>query len=376
MNPIERWFAESVASLPWIPSWLISLMIFLAAFGLALLVHRVAYEIMTRLVAGMDLFWRSLVSRTFGPARFTVITLALAFAASIAPLSDSQTNVIRHVLLLCFIALVAWIAKTALHIWTTVYLRRFKLDAEDNLLARKHVTQTRILRRVCEILIVVVAFSAVLMTFDGVRQYGVSLLASAGAAGLVAGLALQPFLKNVFAGIQLAVTQPIRIDDALLVEGEWGNVEEITSTYVVIRLWDWRRLILPLSYFIEKPFQNWTRENAALIGTVMLYLDYEAPVEEIRSKVQEIALNSKLWDGKVANVQVTDFRQSTMEVRILVSAGSSPRAFDLRCEVREKLIGFLQRDYPQSLPRLRAEPTPPVNTPLSVALLRAAGAAR
>lgn len=375
MNPIERWFTESIRSLPWIPSWFISLIIFLAAFWLALLVHRIAYEIMTRLVAGMDLFWRSLVSRTFGPARFTVITLALAFAASVAPLSDAQAGIIRHVLLLLFIALVAWIARTALHIWTTVYLRRFKLDAEDNLLARKHVTQTRILKRVCEILILLVAFSVVLMTFDGVRQYGVSLLASAGAAGLVVGLALQPVLKNIFAGIQLAVTQPIRIDDALLVEGEWGNVEEITSTYVVVRLWDWRRLILPLSYFIEKPFQNWTRDNAALIGTVMLYLDYQAPVEVIRAKVQEIALQSRLWDGKVVNVQVTDFRQSTMEVRILVSAGSSPRAFDLRCEVREKLIGFLQREYPQSLPRLRAEPSPPVNAPLSVSLVRAGAAA-
>lgn len=375
MNPIERWFTESIRSLPWIPSWFISLIIFLAAFWLALLTHRLAFEIMTRLVAGMDLFWRSLVSRTFGPARFTVITLALAFAASVAPLSQGQTEFIRHVLLLCFIALVAWIARTALHIWTTVYLRRFKLDAEDNLLARKHVTQTRILKRVCEILILLVAFSIVLMTFDGVRQYGVSLLASAGAAGLVVGLALQPLLKNIFAGIQLAVTQPIRIDDALLVEGEWGNVEEITSTYVVVRLWDWRRLILPLSYFIEKPFQNWTRENAELIGTVMLYLDYQAPVEVIRAKVQEIALQSRLWDGKVVNVQVTDFRRSTMEVRVLVSAGSSPRAFDLRCEVREKLIGFLQREYPQSLPRLRAEPSPPVNAPLPVALVRAGAAA-
>lgn len=376
MNPPERWFAESVASLPWVPSWFISLIVFSAAFCLALLIHRIAYEVMTRLAAGMDLFWRSLVSRTFGPARFTVITLALAFAASIAPLSDEQAGIIRHVLLLFFIALVAWIAKTVLHIWTTVYLRRFKLDAEDNLLARKHVTQSRILQRVCEIVIVVVSVSAVLMTFDGVRQYGVSLLASAGAAGLVVGLALQPVLKNIFAGIQLAVTQPIRIDDALLVEGEWGNVEEITSTYVVIRLWDWRRLILPLSYFMEKPFQNWTRDNAALIGTVMLYLDYRAPVEVIRSKVQEIALQSPLWDGKVVNVQVTDFRQSTMEVRVLVSAGSSPRAFDLRCEVREKLIGFLQREYPDALPRLRAEPSPPVNAPFPVSLVRPEDAAK
>jgi small-conductance mechanosensitive channel len=369
MNTVPQWLIESIGFLP---PWLTSTLIFGLATAAALIAHRVAFAVVTRLVAGMDLFWRSLVSRTHGPTRFAMITVALAFAASVSPLTEGQAALIRAILLLCFIALTGWIAKTALHIWTTVYLRRFKLDAEDNLLARKHVTQTRILRRVGDFMIVIVGVSAMLMTFDGVRQYGVSLLASAGAAGLVVGLALQPVLKNVFAGIQLAVTQPIRIDDALLVEGEWGHVEEITSTYVVVRLWDWRRLILPLSYFIEKPFQNWTRDNAALIGTVMLYLDYETPIEAVRTKVEEIAAASKLWDRRVVNVQVTDFRQSTMEVRILVSAGTSPRAFDLRCEVREQLIAFLQREHPRSLPRIRAEqPHPSMNAPLPVALVRA-----
>ncbi|WID96309.1 mechanosensitive ion channel [Bosea vestrisii] len=349
------------ARLTWLPTWSISLALFALAFVLALTIHRIAYEIMTRIVASWDLFWRSLVSRTYGPARFTVITLALSFAASIAPLSQTQATLIRHALLICFVALVAWLAKTALHIWTTVYLRRFKLDAEDNLLARKHVTQTRILRRIAEIMVVVVAVAAMLMTFDGVRQYGVSLLASAGAAGLVVGLALQPMLKNVFAGIQLAVTQPIRIDDAVLIEGEWGNVEEITSTYVVIRLWDWRRMILPLSYFIEKPFQNWTRDDAALIGTVMIYLDYATPIAAVRCKVEEIAAASRLWDRRVVNVQVTDFKQSTMEVRILISAGTSPRVFDLRCEMREQIVAFLQREYPHALPRIRAEQLQPAH---------------
>ncbi|POR51320.1 small-conductance mechanosensitive channel [Bosea psychrotolerans] len=373
MNQAAPWSqAATWLSMPLslLPPWLISLGAFALAVALALLAHRTAFAIVTRLVSGMDLFWRSLVSRTHGPTRFAVITVALGFAASVSPLSEGQAVLIRQVLLVCFVALVGWIAKTALHVWTTVYLRRFKLDADDNLLARKHVTQTRILQRVGDIAIVIVALSAALMTFDGVRQYGVSLLASAGAAGIVVGLALQPVLKNIFAGIQLAVTQPIRIDDALLVEGEWGNVEEITSTYVVMRLWDWRRMILPLSYFIEKPFQNWTRDNAALIGTVMLYLDYETPIDVLRAKVEEIANGSKLWDRRVVNVQVTDFRQSTMEVRILVSAGTSPRAFDLRCEVREKLIAFLQREHPRSLPRLRAEtrssePTGPANAAIA-----------
>ena len=193
------------------------------------------------------------------------------------------------------------------------------------------------------------------MTFQPVRQYGVSLLASAGAAGIVAGLALQPVLKNLFAGIQLAVTQPIRIDDALIVEGEWGNVEEITSTYVVLKIWDWRRLILPLSYFIEHPFQNWTRESASLIGSVLVYVDYSVPVQAVREEAERIAAASPLWDRQVINVAVTDFKEQTMEIRILASASNAGRTFDLRCEIREKIIAFIQREYPHALPRLRAD---------------------
>ncbi len=341
--------------LGFLPNWLISLVLFALAVALGILVHRVAFAIVTRVVSRMDLFWRSLVSRTHGPTRFAVVILALGFAARVAPLTQDQAELLKQALLIGFIVLLGWIAKTALHIWTTVYLRRFKLDADDNLLARKHVTQTRILRRVVELIILILTIASVLMSFDGVRQYGVSLLASAGAAGIVAGLALQPLLKNIFAGIQLAVTQPIRLDDALLVEGEWGNVEEITSTYVVLRLWDWRRLIVPLSYFIEKPFQNWTREESALIGTVMIYLDYRAPVATIRDKVAELAKATPLWDGRVLAVQVTDFRQNTMELRILASARTSPRVFDLRCELREQLVDFLQRHHPEALPVVRAE---------------------
>ncbi|MCO6187791.1 mechanosensitive ion channel family protein [Rhizobium sp. L1K21] len=180
-------------------------------------------------------------------------------------------------------------------------------------------------------------------------------MASAGAAGLVAGLALQPVLKNLFAGVQLAITQPIRIDDALLVEGEWGRVEEITSTYVVIKIWDWRRLILPLSYFIENPFQNWTRETASLIGSVYIYTDFTVPVQVVREKAEDIAAASPLWDRDVINVAVTDFRERVMEIRVLVSARNSGDAFTLRCDIREHLIHFLQENYPQALPRTRAE---------------------
>jgi small-conductance mechanosensitive channel len=338
-----------------VPDWLLSMAVLIAAILLGYLIHRLVFRFLTRVSSGRDLFWRSLVSRNRRPMRLAIIVWLLTPAVTLAPLTDRQADFIRHLLLLAFIALVGWVARTALHIWLTVYLRRFKLDAEDNLLARKHVTQSRILERVAAMLIVAFTVSAALMSFPAVRQYGVSLLASAGVAGIVLGLALQPLLKNLFAGIQLAITQPIRIDDALIVEGEWGKVEEITSTYVVVKLWDWRRLILPLGYFIEQPFQNWTREGAALIGTVMIYLDYTVPVAAIRRKVEEIAANSPLWDGQVVNVAVTDFRENVAEIRILVSAADGGRTFDLRCEVREKLIDYIQREYPQALPKVRAQ---------------------
>jgi small-conductance mechanosensitive channel len=347
--------ARAQSEIIWLPDWVIGLAVLVGMVAAGLIVYRLLYNLLARLVASRDLFWRSLVSRTERPARFAIVVAALFLGAVIAPLTVGQANVVHHLLLICLIAVLAWMAETAIHIWTTVYLRRFKLDAEDNLLARKHVTQSRILQRIASFLIGVIAVAAALMTFDAVRQYGISLLASAGAAGVVAGLALQPVLKNLFAGIQLAITQPIRMDDALLVEGEWGKVEEITSTYVVVRIWDWRRLILPLSYFIEKPFQNWTRESASLIGTVMIYLDYGVPVSTIRNKVEEIAAASKLWDRQVVNVAVTDFKERTMEIRILVSASNSGRTFDLRCEVREKLIDFIQREYPDALPLTRFE---------------------
>jgi len=345
------------AFIRWTPNPILSILILLLAFVLGLLLHKIVYRILSRLTENRDLFLRSLVQRTRRPLRLAILTWTLSLGVVLAPLNSEQESLLRHILVLCFIVVLGWMARTALHIWTTVYLRRFKLDAEDNLLARKHVTQSRIMERVAATAIVAFTLSAALMTFPAVRQYGVSLLASAGVAGIVLGLALQPVLKNLLAGIQLAITQPIRIDDALIVEGEWGNVEEITSTYVVVKLWDWRRMVLPLSYFIEKPFQNWTREGSSLIGSVMIYLDYTVPVAAIRQKVEEIAAASPLWDKQVAGVQVTDFRETVMEVRILVSASNAGRAFDLRCEVREKLIDFIQRDYPRALPRVRAEGT-------------------
>ena len=246
-----------------------------------------------------------------------------------------------------------------LDVSSAIYLRRFDLGAEDNLLARKHVTQVRVLRRTLSTLIVLITVAAALMTFDSVRQFGIGLFASAGIAGIVVGLAARPVLSNLLAGVQIAVTQPIRIDDSVVVENESGRIEDITSTYVVVKLWDLRRLIVPLSYFIERPFQNWTRDSSTMHGTVFVYADHSVPVERVREQVAAIVANSKNWDGDVAKVQVTDAKESSIELRVLLSARDSGALFELRCEVREGLIAFLQRECPDALPRQRQEVVEP-----------------
>jgi small-conductance mechanosensitive channel len=277
----------------------------------------------------------------------------MVIAIPATPIGSDMAEWPARLLLIAVIALIGWPAITAFTIAADLYLQQFWLDVEDNLLARKHVTQVRVLLHAAGVLVAIVTIGAALMTFEPVQQYGVSLFVSAGVAGIVADLAARLVLSNLFAGVQHAMTQPIRIDDAVIVENEWGTIEEITSTYVVVRLWDWRRMIVPLSYFIEKPFQNWTREGSAPIGSALLYVDYRAPVKVIRDKLADIVKASKNRDGKVVNLQVTDAKDSTIELRCLMSARTSGQAFDLRCEVREQLIYFLQNHHSEALPRQR-----------------------
>lgn len=348
---------QFVASLrvSWLPDWAISVAVIFALMLVAWWLRALVFNLLTRAVSEQSLLRRSLLSRMEGPSRLAAIMLAVALGVTIAPLSDEPAGLVRQVMVVGIIVLIGWFFLTALHVWMVLYLRRFKLDTDDNLMARKHVTQSRILERIAKVLIVIVTLAVALMTIESVRQYGVSLLASAGAASLVVGLALQPMLRNLIAGVQLAMTQPIRIDDALLVEGEMGHVEEITSSYVVVRLWDWRRLIVPLNYFMEQPFQNWTREGSALIGTVFLYVDFTVPVAELRRHFEELVRASRFWDGRVQALQVTDVKENTIEIRMVASASNSGRAFDLRCEIREKMVAFVQQRYPEALPRVRAD---------------------
>ena len=340
----------------WLPEWA-AVAIVIGAFALAgWLAHRIIFSLARLIVRKRDLFWRGVVERARLKLRILVLIIALAIGVTVSPMDPEPSETIRQVLLFGFVLTLGWLVAGAVDMWTVVYMRRFNIAAPDNLVARKHVTQARILQKVARVLIAMVTIGLALMTIGGFRQWGVSLLASAGVVGIIAGLALQPVLTNLLAGIQIAMTQPIRIDDAVIVEGEWGNVEEIGSTYVVVKLWDWRRMILPLSYFISTPFQNWTRETARLIGSVFLYVDYEAPIERMRAAFERIVKASPHWDGDVQVLQVIEVTDRVAQVRCLASAADGGAAFDLRCEIREKMLAFMRDECPEALPRERWEP--------------------
>jgi small-conductance mechanosensitive channel len=341
-------FSELRAVLGWAPDWLTSTILIALAALAAVVAHATILNIIRRTATRFS-FLRTLVERVRGPLLLALFIFATTAALQAAPLARELRGALTHGLAIGFVLLVGWMVLVALQIAADLYLARFRLDSEDDQLARKHITQIRVLERAAQVLVFTITAASVLMTFEPVRQYGMSILASAGIAGIIAGLAARPVFSNLFAGIQLAVAQPIRIDDAVMVEGQFGRIEEITATYVVVRLWDQRRLVVPLSYFIERPFENWTRESAALLAPVMLYLEYAAPIEAIRDKLDEILAETKLWDGKVKSVQVTDAKPDTMEVRVLLSARNARDAFDLRCEVREKLIRFLRDEHPYAL---------------------------
>src|SRR5712671_326052 len=328
--------------LSWIPPWIVGAAIMIVPALIVLVIYRWFTRRLIRLAGRFSPFLQRLLSRGQGPASVIVLIIALGIALPAADFPRPVTIAIGRALLVGFVLALGWTAAIALDIGVEIYLRRFRTDTEDNLLARKHVTQIRILQRVARTLLAIITVAAALMTLDSVRQYGVSLFASAGAAGLILGLAARPVLSNLLAGIQIAMTQPIRVEDQVVVEGETGWIETITSTYVVVRLWDLRRLVVPLSYFIEKPFQNWTYEAAAQIGAVLLRVGYGVSVDRLRQKLDEIVRHNPLWDGKVARLEVTDITIDAVELRALVSARSPTQSWDLRCQVREKLLEFLQ----------------------------------
>jgi len=252
-----------------------------------------------------------------------------------------------------FIVSGAWMIIAAIRTSKRIFMESFDLSKEDNLRSRKFQTQFNILERIIVFLVIIVSIGLILMLFDDVKRIGVSLFASAGIAGVIIGFAAQRIIATVIAGLQIAITQPIRIDDVVIIENEWGRIEEITLTYVVVKIWDLRRLIVPSTYFFEKPFQNWTRTSAEILGTVFIYTDYHVSFDELRKELTRLLEASPLWNKKVNVLQVTDAKQNGVEVRALMSAKDSSTAWDLRVYVRENLIDFLQKNYPESLPRTR-----------------------
>lgn len=290
---------------------------------------------------------------------------ALAFSCLLATFPNEAENWHRSLTQIARIILimsVTFAAIRALFAWEDLMLKWYQLDEENNFQARKLITQVQYLRKVAIWVVLFIGFAITLMNFDSARKIGTGLLTSAGVAGIIIGFASQKLLANLLAGIQIAFTQPIKIDDVVIVEGEWGRIEEINLTYVVVKIWDLRRLVLPITYFVEKPFQNWTRTSAQIIGSVFVYADYTVPIHQIRAFVAEAVAQSELWDGQTCNVQVTNATADIVEIRSVMSARNSSNAWDLRCEIREKLIGYLQANFPDSLPKTRVSLQPEEKT--------------
>jgi small-conductance mechanosensitive channel len=331
---------------------------FAAAIAAGLIAHRILFSATRRIIRRSSSPIDDLVvKRLEKPIRFALPLITASLALRGNPEPGVFVAGLQHLLGLGFIASIAWSAIALLSIGEDYLAIRFKVDVKDNLTARRVHTQFHVLHRISVVVICILALSIMLMTFPSIRQIGTSILASAGLAGLVIGMAMRSTLSNLIAGIQIALTQPIRLEDVVIVEGEWGWIEEFGTTYVVVRVWDLRRLVVPLSYFVEKPFQNWTHKSADLLAYVYLYTDYAVPVDELRQELERILRASPLWRGKVCGLQVTDAKERTLELRALMDAQDSGTAWDLRCEVREKLIRFLQERYPDALPRSRVEMT-------------------
>ncbi len=344
---LELWSRVPVATKPLIEIFV--------AIVIAIVLHSLLWRVVSKMIGGRTELIYRVIRRLKTPLRLMFIVAAIGFASRVADMGTDLRNLVSQFSLALAVMIAGWISMIAVDVYADRETRRLRLDAEDNLVARKLAAQIKMLRMVTKVVLFLLTAGLALSVFDAVRSFGVSLFASAGVAGIVAGYAATPVLKNLIAGIQIALTQPIRIDDVVIVEGEWGWIEEIASTYVVVRIWDLRRMVLPLSYFIENPFQNWTRESANIIGSVMFYVDYTAPVAQIREKFEEAVRASSRWDGNAVVLQVIDTDKDTVQLRGLCSSRNSPLNWELRCEVREKVLSWLQESYPEALPKHRID---------------------
>ncbi|HZY62033.1 MAG TPA: mechanosensitive ion channel domain-containing protein [Edaphobacter sp.] len=336
-------------------AWFFAIFLFCAALVIFNLAHYVLFRILKRKEtqrAGMG--W-GLQKYLGHPARAVFILTCTLIALPFVPLPGKVQHIIQQVLVMAMVVALGWFVVGCIYVLQNVMLRKYDITVANNVRARRIHTQFQVFRRMLITFVVVIDIGVLLWTFNDPRiwHYGSGLLASAGVATLVLAAAAKSTASNFLAGLQIALTEPIRIDDVVIVEGEWGRIEEITSAYVVVRIWDLRRLIVPLSYFIENPFQNWTRESADLLGTAFLYVDYSIPVEELRKQLEVIVHPAPQWDQKVCVLQVTNLSEHTMEIRCLISTRNSGDGFDLRCIIREKMTAWIQQNYPNAFPTTR-----------------------
>ena len=298
----------------------------------------------------------STLSRVAGPGCFSADWIA-HHSAHVPRISDALLEQAEQSVACLLVLFLGWLAIGGVYVLQAVTLSRFDTSVADNLRARRVHTQMQFFRRVLIFIIVLLDAGALLWSLHDERlwKFGTGFLASAGLASLVMAAAAKSTASNLIAGMQIALTEPIRIDDVVVIQGEWGRIEEITTTYVIVKIWDERRLVVPLSYFIEQPYENWTRRRGDLLGTAFLYVDYSVPLEPLRAELRRIVEESSLWDKRVCGLQVTSLTDRSMELRCLISAPGSSQCFDLRCLVREKMIAFIHENYPSALPSWRVE---------------------
>ena len=324
----------------------------------SIIVGLVLYSILLRVISHVSRVRPTVLVSSFErnsrrPLKYAIPLLILNFIIPFLDASSGVNYFFDHTFHILFIATLFWMIISLVPIAEDVVLSRYNILDSGNLGARKIHTQIQMIRKVLTAVLSVLAVGYILMRFDQFRRLGTGILASAGFASLIVGLAAQKIFANFLAGIQIAFTQPIRLDDVVVVEKEWGRISEMTLTYVVVKIWDERNLILPISYFIEKPFQNWTRTTANLLGTVMIYIDFSVPVDDVRTELNRIVKSSDKWDKRVCSLQVTNMSERAMELRARVSAADSSSSWDLCCEVREKIIGFIQKQYPSAFSQIR-----------------------
>jgi small-conductance mechanosensitive channel len=338
-------------------TWFFAVFLFCGVVVLSNLVHYVVFRVLRRREKeSKDGRWSNVQQYLSHPARaIFFITCLLIVLPAVPHLPAAVETIIRQGLVMALVAALGWFAVGCIYVFQAATLRRYDLGAENNVQARRVHTQFQLFRRVLISFVIIIDIGALLWTFNDPRiwHYGSGLLASAGVASIILATAAKSTVANFLAGLQIAFTEPIRIDDVVVVQGEWGRIEEINSAYVVIKIWDLRRLIVPLSYFIENSFQNWTRESAEIMGTAFLYVDYSIPVEDLRQQLNTIVHASTLWDRKVCGLQVTNLSEHSMEIRCLVSSRNSSENFDLRCLVREQMTAWIQQHFPAAFPTAR-----------------------